>query len=30
VNQKIVTDPIILNDNDLIEVGASALRFKKE
>jgi len=30
VNQKIVTDPIILNTNDLIEVGASALRFKKE
>jgi len=30
VNQKIVTDPIILTDNDLIEIGASALRFKKE
>jgi len=30
VNQKIVTDTVILNDNDLIEVGASALRFKKE
>ncbi|MCJ7583094.1 MAG: FHA domain-containing protein [Candidatus Aminicenantes bacterium] len=30
VNQKIVTDPVILKNNDLIEVGASALRFKKE
>ena len=30
VNQKNVIDPIILKNNDLIEVGASALRFKKE
>ncbi len=30
VNQKIVTEPVILSDNDLIEVGASAIRFKKE
>ncbi len=30
VNQEIVTDPVILKNNDLIEVGASAIRFKRE
>lgn len=30
VNKKIVTDPIKLENNDIIEVGATILRFKKE
>ncbi|MGD2294352.1 MAG: FHA domain-containing protein [Candidatus Aminicenantes bacterium] len=30
VNQKVVTDPVKLDNNDLLEIGATALRFKKE